>query len=97
MSSGLPVTLLAVDHALVANPGQSIAQGGYIFSLLVGDRVVGVCVLFNQGKGVLELAAVEYSRVYWVSNTKLEAATAWYKKSWLCHLVTRASSCVFTG
>ena len=49
------------DHALAANPGQIIDNGGYIFSLLLEDKVVGVCALFNDGEGTFELARMAVS------------------------------------
>ena len=95
-----------VDHVLAANPYQIIENGGYIFSLVVKDEVLGVCALFNEGKGKYELARMAVSprhhggglghklmraclsklshigaqKVYLISNTKLEAAIALYKK-----------------
>jgi ribosomal protein S18 acetylase RimI-like enzyme len=94
------------DRQLAENPGKVIDDGGYIFSLVAGREVLGVCALFNQGAGVFELArmavspdcqgrgyanllievcldklaAVAASKVYLVSNTKLTAAIALYKK-----------------
>ena len=94
-----------VDRDLAANPGRIIENGGYIFSLLVGEKVVGTCALFKESEGVFELARMavspEYqglgygkllmnecfsvlkeikaSKVFLVSNTKLESAIAMYK------------------
>lgn len=45
-----------VDRALAADPYQIIENSGYIFSLVVGGEVLGVCALFNENKGVFELA-----------------------------------------
>ena len=96
----------AADQALTDNPYQIIENGGYIFSLLVHDEVIGVCALLNEGNGVYELAklavapehqgcgyshnlmqscfskltAIGAEKVYLVSNTKLQAALALYKK-----------------
>lgn len=50
-----------VDRALAANPGRVIDNGGYIFSLLVDDAVVGVCALFNEGDGAYELERMAVS------------------------------------
>ena len=95
-----------VDRKLAADPGQIIDKGGYIFSLVENDEVVGVSALFAEGNGVFELARmavspqhqgkghgnllmhvcleklreIKASKVYLVSNTKLEAAIALYKK-----------------
>jgi len=91
---------------LAQNPGKVIDDGGYIFSLLIDNQMVGVCALFNEGSGVFELArmavspvhqgkgyanslivaclnkikTLSASKVYLVSNTKLEAAINLYKK-----------------
>lgn len=45
-----------VDRNLAKNPFSIIEKGGYIFTLLVDDKVEGVCALFNDGDGVFELA-----------------------------------------
>jgi len=50
-----------VDHALAGNPGQIIDDGGYIFSLMVNDEVVGACALFYEGDGVYEIARMAVS------------------------------------
>jgi ribosomal protein S18 acetylase RimI-like enzyme len=96
----------AVDIELAANPYKVIENGGFIFSVLVDDSVVGACALFNSGDGIYELArmavspehqgkgygnalivtcikklkAIGATKVYLVSNTKLESAIALYKK-----------------
>jgi len=44
------------DRKLAANPNKVIDDGGYIFSLIFDEEVVGVCALFNEGNGVYELA-----------------------------------------
>lgn len=49
-------TLEDSDRALAANPGRIIDDGGYVFSLEVDGKVVGVCALFNEGAGNYELA-----------------------------------------
>lgn len=48
--------LEAADAALARNPGKIIDDGGYVFSLLSGNEVAGVCALFNDGDGVFQLA-----------------------------------------
>lgn len=94
------------DRALAENPYRIIEAGGYIFSLVSGREVLGVCALFNDGNGTYELARMAVSpmyqrsgfgnklisvcldklsaigahKVYLVSNTRLEAAIALYKK-----------------
>ncbi len=50
-----------VDRALAENPYQIIENGGYIFSLISGGRVLGVCALFNDGDGVFEIARMAVS------------------------------------
>ncbi len=50
-----------IDRALAANPAKVIEDGGYIFTLLLNQEVVGVCALFNKGQGVFELARMAIS------------------------------------
>lgn len=95
-----------IDRKLAANPQKVIDDGGYIYSLVFNNEVVGVCALFNEGDNVYELARMAVSpkhqgkgygdkliniclykakeikatKIYLVSNTKLEAAIALYKK-----------------
>lgn len=95
-----------IDRKLAANPQKVIDDGGYIYSLVNNNEVVGVCALFNEGNNVFELARMavspkhqgkgygdkllnaclskakemKASKIYLVSNTKLEAAIALYKK-----------------
>ena len=95
-----------IDHKLFSNPQKVIDDGGYIYSLVSNNQVVGVCALFNEGNNVYELARMAVSpkhqrkgygdkliniclskakeikanRIYLVSNTKLVAAIALYKK-----------------
>lgn len=45
-----------VDHALAANPYRIVENGGYIFSLVSENKVLGVCALINEGNGIFELA-----------------------------------------
>jgi putative acetyltransferase len=49
------------DKKLAADPYQVVDQGGYIFSLVSDEEVVGVCALFNNGDGVYELARMAVS------------------------------------
>jgi len=50
-----------VDTELSKNPHIVIDEGGYIFSLVDGNKVVGVCALFCDGNGVFELARMAVS------------------------------------
>ena len=50
-----------VDTKLSENPHVVIDDGGYVFSLVDGTKVVGVCALFNDGDGVYELARMAVS------------------------------------
>lgn len=99
-------TIEGVDRDPAANPGQIIDNGGYIFSLVNNNEVVGVSALFHEGSGVFQLGRmaispglqgngyggvlmqtcleklreIDASKVYLLSNTKLDAAIALYKK-----------------
>lgn len=44
------------DIALSNNPSCIIENGGFIFSLVVNNSVVGVCALFHEGHDTYELA-----------------------------------------
>jgi len=44
------------DIELSNNPYNIIEKGGFIYSLVNNDTVVGVCALFNEGNGIYELA-----------------------------------------
>ena len=52
------------DKKLAANPYQIIENGGYVFYLVSGNSVIGVCALFNDGDGVFELARMAVSPVF---------------------------------
>jgi GNAT superfamily N-acetyltransferase len=45
-----------VDKKLAENPGQVFDDGGYIFTVIENDEVVGVCALFREKAGIFELA-----------------------------------------
>jgi len=51
-----------IDTKLAENPKKIIDDGGYVFSIVVDCKVVGVCALFNNGKGVFELARMAVSK-----------------------------------
>ncbi|MEM7468767.1 MAG: GNAT family N-acetyltransferase [Pseudomonadota bacterium] len=44
------------DRRLAADPESIIDNGGFVFSLVFGSQVIGVCALFNEGNGVYQLA-----------------------------------------
>lgn len=78
------------DRELAANPGKVVSDGGYIFSLLEDERVVGVCALFLESPQRYQLArmAVEpaaHGKGY--GNRLIEHA--------LAHLKTLGASSVF--
>lgn len=50
-----------VDTELSKNPHVVIDDGGYIFSLVDGSEVIGVCALFCDGNDVFELARMAVS------------------------------------
>ncbi len=45
-----------IDKDLAENPYRIIKEGGYIFSIIDEDKVIGVCALINNDNGVYELA-----------------------------------------
>ncbi len=49
-------SLEKTDKKLAKNPSIIIDKKGYIFSIVIESEVVGVCALFNEGKGIFELA-----------------------------------------
>jgi putative acetyltransferase len=44
------------DRELAQNPGKVISNGGYVFSLMSGEQVVGVCALFKETDSRYQLA-----------------------------------------
>jgi len=52
------------DRKLAENPGKIIDDGGYIFTLVLNEKVVGVCALINEGNGLFELARMAVSPKY---------------------------------
>jgi putative acetyltransferase len=52
------------DRKLAARPYQIVENGGYIFCLVSGNEVLGVCALFNDGNGIYELARMAVSPVH---------------------------------
>jgi len=52
------------DKNLADNPFKIIEDGGYIFYLVSGNNVMGVCALFNDGGGVYELARMAVSPAF---------------------------------
>jgi putative acetyltransferase len=49
-------TLEAADRRLAADPWQVVRDGGHIFSIADGGRVVGVCALFRDSDERYQLA-----------------------------------------
>jgi len=49
------------DRELARNPAGIISDGGYIFTLLEADQVVGVCALFKEDANVFQLARMAVS------------------------------------
>ena len=45
-----------VDRDLAANPGKIIDNGGFVFSLVQGDQVAGVCALLKETDERFQLA-----------------------------------------
>jgi GNAT superfamily N-acetyltransferase len=50
------------DRALAANPARIIDQGGFIFSLITGGEIAGVCALFKEDNGRYQLARMAVER-----------------------------------
>jgi len=50
------------DIELANDPSIIINNGGYIFSLVENNNVVGVCALFNEGQGTYELARMAVTK-----------------------------------
>jgi GNAT superfamily N-acetyltransferase len=50
------------DRSLASNPGRIIDQGGFIFSLVTGGEVAGVCALFKEDNGRYQLARMAVER-----------------------------------
>ncbi|HUW28752.1 MAG TPA: GNAT family N-acetyltransferase [Sulfuriferula sp.] len=51
----------AADRELARNPARIILDGGYIFTLLEQEQVVGVCALFKEDDNVFQLARMAVS------------------------------------
>lgn len=49
------------DRELARNPARIISEGGYIFTLLEENQVVGVCALFREDANVFQLARMAVS------------------------------------
>lgn len=78
------------DRALAANPGKVVSDGGYIFSLLDGERVVGVCALFKESPQRYQLARMAVdpaARGNGYGNRLIEHA--------LAHVKTLGASSIF--
>ena len=65
-----------IDHQLAKNPARIIDSGGYVFSLVSDQKVIGVCALINDGEDVFELSRMTVlisERGNGYSNTLVEA------------------------
>ena len=54
-------SLEKTDIDLAKNPHSIIDNGGYVFSLVSKNKVLGVCALFYDGFGIYELARMAVS------------------------------------
>ena len=50
-----------MDKDLAENPYLIIEKGGYVFSIIDDNNVIGVCALINNNNGVYELAKMAVS------------------------------------
>ena len=53
-----------IDKDLAKNPYLIIEQGGYIFSIIDNENVIGVCALIHKDNGIYELARMAISNKY---------------------------------
>ena len=53
-----------IDIDLAENPYQIIEEGGYIFSIIENEKVIGVCALINNTNNIYELARMAVSNQY---------------------------------
>lgn len=53
-----------IDRDLAKNPYIIIEKGGYVFSIIDDDNVVGVCALMNNDGGIYELARMAVANQY---------------------------------
>ena len=71
------------DRKLAANPARILEDGGFVFSLVSGSQVLGVCALFNNGNKIFELARMAVSFEHQgkgYGNRLIEACLAKLKK-----------------
>lgn len=52
------------DYKLRADPFRVIEEGGYIFSIVEDNQVLGVCALFNKEDDIYELARMAVDSQY---------------------------------
>ena len=52
----------SADKELSKNPKKIMDDGGYVFCLMIDQKVIGVCALFNEGGGIYELARMAVSQ-----------------------------------
>ncbi|RUM69830.1 MAG: hypothetical protein DSZ08_05765 [Sulfurovum sp.] len=53
-----------IDKTLAKNPYFIIENGGYIFSMIEREDIIGVCALINHNDGIYELARMAVSEKY---------------------------------
>ena len=53
-----------IDKILAKNPYFIIKNGGYIFSMIEREDIIGVCALINHNDGIYELARMAVSEKY---------------------------------
>ena len=65
------------DYQIAKDPESIIDDGGYIFSLLKNNEVIGVCALFHLGANEYQLARMAVNKAYHgngYGNLLMEAA-----------------------
>jgi len=70
-------TIEEADRKLAENPAKVLVDGGHILSLVIEDRVVGVCALFKEDERRYELARMAVdpvARGAGHGNTLIQAA-----------------------
>ena len=68
------------DKNLAKAPEKIIDNGGFIFTLTIENKAIGVCALFNEGSGVYELARMAVSPQHHGNGYSNKLLTACFKK-----------------